>query len=153
MQLCKITLNRCKLQQTKSIGDAALCSTAFHRHWLWASATDKLVWVMRPFAKLQSSGRCGLSSSYSCDGDETFCQITLDRCKLQLQKSSGDAAFCRITAAMMMWPFVPIYSVMSMRLFVKLESWGWCDLSSSNRCNGDATLVNTLDRCELQQTK
>ena len=52
---------------------------------------------MWPFVKLQSRGQFGRLPRYSCDYDEAFCQITLDRCKLQLRKSTGDATFCRIT--------------------------------------------------------
>ena len=63
------------------------------------------------FVQLQSTERCGLlpSPSYSCDGDEAFCQITLDRFKLHLRKSSCDAFFCRITAAMVMRLFVQLH--------------------------------------------
>jgi len=42
----KFTLNRCKLQQTKSIGDAALCPTVFHR-------------LFTDFERVQQANSCG----------------------------------------------------------------------------------------------
>ena len=63
------------------------------------------------FVQLQSTERCGLlpSPSYSYGDDEAFCEITLDRFKLHVRKSSCDAAFCRITAVMAMRPFVELF--------------------------------------------
>ena len=88
-----LTLSECN-RQTR-VGDATFCQIIVE-------------WAIRTFA------------SYSCDGDKAFCKITLDRCKLQLRKSSNDAAFCRITVAMIMWPFVQLV-------------WIDIDLSERNR--------------------